>query len=158
MIYLGGFDSEEEAARKYDAHAKSTGSCRKINFPEEPVQEKTKERRKSKFKGVSWNFAAQKWVAQIRSGGKQEYLGSFSEESLASQAYEKAATALGRTITQLLGDDEEPSPVKQANGLHENGSGESHGKLGEKKSTKFRGIHWSLAARKVRHDLIGKQF
>jgi ribosomal protein L15E len=47
----------------------------------------------SKFKGVAWNKKAQKWIANIRVDGKSHYLGSFSDEREAADAYRKYALA-----------------------------------------------------------------
>ena len=43
----------------------------------------------SKFIGVSWNTRAKKWVAQIYVNGKINYLGLFTKEEDASEAYQK---------------------------------------------------------------------
>lgn len=45
----------------------------------------------SKYKGVSWNSAKQKWIAQIQSFGKKIYLGQFESERAAAKAYDVAA-------------------------------------------------------------------
>ena len=42
----------------------------------------------SKYKGVCWNSARNKWMADIRINGKKKYLGLFENELDASQAYQ----------------------------------------------------------------------
>ncbi len=48
----------------------------------------------SKYKGVSWDKSAEKWRAQIAINGKNNWLGCFSKEKDAAQAYNKAALKL----------------------------------------------------------------
>jgi hypothetical protein len=48
----------------------------------------------SKYKGVSWNKHAGKWMAQIKSNGDHLYLGIFENEEEAAEAYSKAAHEL----------------------------------------------------------------
>lgn len=45
----------------------------------------------SKYKGVSWNSADKKWVAQIRVLNKLIYLGFYDFEAIAALAYNEAA-------------------------------------------------------------------
>ena len=44
----------------------------------------------SSYAGVSWSKQNKKWVAQIYIDDKIKYLGSFEDEVLASEAYQKA--------------------------------------------------------------------
>lgn len=48
----------------------------------------------SRFKGVSWNRAANKWSAQIRCNYRSIYLGLFRDEIVAALAYDIAAYLL----------------------------------------------------------------
>jgi len=48
----------------------------------------------SRFKGVAWHKAAQKWQAQIQNVGKQMHLGYFTDEVDAARAYDAAAREL----------------------------------------------------------------
>jgi hypothetical protein len=45
----------------------------------------------SKYKGVSWNKRAKKWVTQICFNRRQIWIGSFDVESDAAKAYDKSA-------------------------------------------------------------------
>ena len=45
----------------------------------------------SKYKGVCWHKSANSWMAQIQSFGKSKYLGCFSTEKEAAEAYNAAA-------------------------------------------------------------------
>lgn len=49
------------------------------------------EKTSSRFKGVSWDKVNRKWLARIRKDYKMYYLGRFSSEIEAVQAYDKAA-------------------------------------------------------------------
>lgn len=46
---------------------------------------------KSAYKGVVWNRGSRKWVAQIRVGTKNKYLGAFVDQTEAAMAYDIAA-------------------------------------------------------------------
>lgn len=48
----------------------------------------------SKFKGVSWATRQKRWKAYIQEGSKNKYLGSFTDEIEAAEAYNKAALEL----------------------------------------------------------------
>lgn len=57
----------------------------------------------SRYKGVRWNARARKWYAQIGYGGRQEHLGSFSEERDAATAYDTRAKELWGEFAYLNG-------------------------------------------------------
>jgi hypothetical protein len=47
--------------------------------------------RSSKYKGVCWDKSRGKWMAMIKNNRKKNFLGRFSDEKLAAQAYNDAA-------------------------------------------------------------------
>ncbi len=48
----------------------------------------------SKFKGVTWHKGGRRWLAQVKSGQKNIYLGLFVNEKDAARAYNEAAIRL----------------------------------------------------------------
>ncbi|KAL5198369.1 hypothetical protein ABZP36_001881 [Zizania latifolia] len=115
QVYLGGYDMEEKAARAYDlATLKYWGPSTHINFPLEDYQEELEEmknmtrqeyvvylRRKSSgfsrgasmYRGVTRHHQHGRWQARIGrvSGNKDLYLGTFSTQEEAAEAYDVAA-------------------------------------------------------------------
>ncbi|XP_039049828.1 AP2-like ethylene-responsive transcription factor ANT [Hibiscus syriacus] len=115
QVYLGGYDMEEKAARAYDLAAlKYWGSSTHINFPLENYREELEEmknmnrqefvahlRRKSSgfsrgasmFRGVTRHHQHGRWQARIGrvAGNKDLYLGTFSTQEEAAEAYDIAA-------------------------------------------------------------------
>ncbi|XP_010941959.1 AP2-like ethylene-responsive transcription factor ANT [Elaeis guineensis] len=115
QVYLGGYDTEEKAARAYDLAAlKYWGPSTHINFPLEDYQEELEEmknmsrqeyvahlRRKSSgfsrgasmYRGVTRHHQHGRWQARIGrvSGNKDLYLGTFSTQEEAAEAYDIAA-------------------------------------------------------------------
>ncbi|TVU40938.1 hypothetical protein EJB05_14424, partial [Eragrostis curvula] len=111
----GGYDMEEKAARAYDLAAlKYWGPSTHINFPLEDYQEELEEmknmtrqeyvahlRRKSSgfsrgasmYRGVTRHHQHGRWQARIGrvSGNKDLYLGTFSTQEEAAEAYDIAA-------------------------------------------------------------------
>ena len=55
---------------------------------------KDRKNKVSKYTGVSWYKRDSVWVSMIRVNGKQTYLGRFSTELEASNAYQKALSSL----------------------------------------------------------------
>ncbi|CBI19360.3 unnamed protein product, partial [Vitis vinifera] len=114
-VYLGGYDMEEKAARAYDLAAlKYWGPSTHINFPLENYQEELEEmknmsrqeyvahlRRKSSgfsrgasmYRGVTRHHQHGRWQARIGrvAGNKDLYLGTFSTQEEAAEAYDVAA-------------------------------------------------------------------
>nr|KYP52357.1 AP2-like ethylene-responsive transcription factor ANT [Cajanus cajan] len=116
QVYLGGYDVEEKAARAYDMAAlKYWGPSSHINFPLENYQKELEEmknmtrqeyvahlRRKSSgfsrgasiYRGVtSRHHQHGRWQARIGrvAGNKDLYLGTFSTQEEAAEAYDIAA-------------------------------------------------------------------
>ncbi|XP_022739532.1 AP2-like ethylene-responsive transcription factor ANT isoform X2 [Durio zibethinus] len=115
QVYLGGYDMEEKAARAYDLAAlKYWGPSTHINFSLENYQKELEEmknmtrqeyvahlRRKSSgfsrgasmYRGVTRHHQHGRWQARIGrvAGNKDLYLGTFSTQEEAAEAYDIAA-------------------------------------------------------------------
>ncbi|KAL6530009.1 hypothetical protein OROMI_028654 [Orobanche minor] len=114
-VYLGGYDMEDKAARAYDLAAlKYWGPSTHINFPLENYQQEVEDmknmsrqeyvahlRRKSSgfsrgasiYRGVTRHHQHGRWQARIGrvAGNKDLYLGTFSTQEEAAEAYDVAA-------------------------------------------------------------------
>jgi plasmid stabilization system protein ParE len=99
---LGVFTYEEAAARAYDKIAGPLG--RSVNFPDEKCR--VVHGIVARFIGVTWYAATKKWLAQIYVNGQRTHLGYHSSEEAAAQAYDDAASALGRPVN-FPGDGQE---------------------------------------------------
>ncbi|POO03736.1 AP2/ERF transcription factor [Trema orientale] len=115
QVYLGGYDMEEKAARAYDLAAlKYWGPSTHINFPLENYQAELEEMKKmtrqeyvahlrrkssgfsrgaSMYRGVTRHHQHGRWQARIGrvAGNKDLYLGTFSTQEEAAEAYDVAA-------------------------------------------------------------------
>ncbi|XP_058102290.1 AP2-like ethylene-responsive transcription factor BBM [Magnolia sinica] len=115
QVYLGGYDKEEKAARAYDLAAlKYWGSTTTTNFPITNYEKELEEmkhmtrqeyvaslRRKSSgfsrgasiYRGVTRHHQHGRWQARIGrvAGNKDLYLGTFSTQEEAAEAYDIAA-------------------------------------------------------------------
>ncbi|KAJ7952717.1 AP2-like ethylene-responsive transcription factor ANT [Quillaja saponaria] len=115
QVYLGGYDMEEKAARAYDLAAlKYWGPSTHVNFRLENYQNELEEmknmtrqeyvahlRRKSSgfsrgasiYRGVTRHHQHGRWQARIGrvAGNKDLYLGTFSTQEEAAEAYDVAA-------------------------------------------------------------------
>jgi hypothetical protein len=80
QFHLGVFSSEEQAKNSYQYA---------LTHQEEITNRHVKEKT-SKYKGVSWNKRANKWIARIQINDKRVCLGYFNTQEEASQAYLKA--------------------------------------------------------------------
>ncbi|KAH7288677.1 hypothetical protein KP509_31G036600 [Ceratopteris richardii] len=115
QVYLGGYDKEEKAARAYDLAAlKYWGPSTHTNFPLSTYEKELEEmkgmtrqeyvaslRRKSSgfsrgasvYRGVTRHHQQGRWQARIGrvAGNKDLYLGTFSTQEEAAEAYDIAA-------------------------------------------------------------------
>ncbi|XP_031495337.1 AP2-like ethylene-responsive transcription factor AIL1 [Nymphaea colorata] len=115
QVYLGGYDLEEKAARAYDlAVLKYWGTTTTTNFPVSNYEEELEDmkhmsrqeyvaslRRKSSgfsrgasiYRGVTRHHQHGRWQARIGrvAGNKDLYLGTFSTQEEAAEAYDIAA-------------------------------------------------------------------
>ncbi|CAM0884149.1 unnamed protein product [Alopecurus aequalis] len=115
QVYLGGYDKEEKAARAYDLAAlKYWGPTTTTNFPVNNYEKELEEmkhmtrqefvaslRRKSSgfsrgasiYRGVTRHHQHGRWQARIGrvAGNKDLYLGTFSTQEEAAEAYDIAA-------------------------------------------------------------------
>ncbi|XP_044495925.1 AP2-like ethylene-responsive transcription factor AIL1 [Mangifera indica] len=115
QVYLGGYDKEEKAARAYDLAAlKYWGPTTHINFPLSTYEKELEQmkhmtrqefvanlRRKSSgfsrgasvYRGVTRHHQHGRWQARIGrvAGNKDLYLGTFSTQEEAAEAYDIAA-------------------------------------------------------------------
>ncbi|KAG1659226.1 hypothetical protein FOA52_008995 [Chlamydomonas sp. UWO 241] len=101
LAHIGYYATEEEAARAYDwAALNMQGHDAKRNFPHElvtapPVStgERRRERKTSKYLGVSYHKGASAWRADLWDPQLQrrERIGSFASEEEAARAYDYTA-------------------------------------------------------------------
>eukprot|EP01045_Picozoa_sp_COSAG04_P004720 COSAG04_NODE_209_length_20232_cov_116.817315_29_plen_338_part_00 len=121
---IGDFVDEDEAARAYDAQARALhGPGAWLNFPEAGERQGTAQQRRSAaelaadgaresgYRGVSWAKRSLKWEARIRHGGRQHYLGYFTDEDEAGRAYQRARLEIQQTgtLSTLAAADSEDS-------------------------------------------------
>jgi hypothetical protein len=94
----GPYDTEEDAARAYDALAGPLG--RPVNFPAAGSSQAhaVKGAKSSQYRGVSWHSAAKLWYPSIRVNGKNPPLGYFKDEAAAARKYDEVARPLGRLV------------------------------------------------------------
>lgn len=86
--YLGLFTNEEEAN---EAYQKALIQIKKGTPKNIEVKKAVFS---SKYKGVHWNKSEGKWKVEITIKGNRKYLGLFTNEEEANEAYQKALKAL----------------------------------------------------------------
>lgn len=55
----------------------------------------------SRFKGVSWSAAKNRWVVFVKEGGRRKWLGAYRDEVQAAQVYDEAARRVYRNNAVL---------------------------------------------------------
>jgi len=55
----------------------------------------------SKYPGISWDNKRNKWYARLRIGSTRRYLGSFTSEMEAFEAYREAVNDIGEKVVSL---------------------------------------------------------
>ncbi|KAK1733370.1 hypothetical protein QTG54_015929 [Skeletonema marinoi] len=107
LHYIGAYENEEEAAVDYARALLKYGSRRKrklIDFndvpPQLPILKSHGKVGSSKYEGVYFNKANNKWDAQITIDGKQHYIGAYDNEEEAAVDYARAAHTYGVEIIQ----------------------------------------------------------
>ncbi|KAG1671908.1 hypothetical protein FOA52_003475 [Chlamydomonas sp. UWO 241] len=105
LKHIGTYASEEDAARAYDYEAvKLHGpDYTKRNFPGELISEppvslgdERRERKSSRFNGVSWHKAREAWQADlwVPDTKRMQYIGLYDSEEDAAMAHDWAAVKL----------------------------------------------------------------
>ena len=69
----------------------SIGNLRAVTPAQNAMNRRSRPNSSSRYLGVSWNKASEKWSAQIIEEGKKRHLGLFTSEIEAAQSYDKAA-------------------------------------------------------------------
>ncbi|KAK9808652.1 hypothetical protein WJX72_001315 [[Myrmecia] bisecta] len=106
--HIGSFESEEEAARAFDAEAlRMLGADAGVNFrdsavkwlKEHPGQDTspTATKGSSQYRGVSWHERSGRWEVRVWGEGKQHFVGSFDCELDAARGYDRAILRLRGT-------------------------------------------------------------
>ena len=115
---LGSFDSDYDAAMKYDEEARKHG--KPVNFPIHPADiqaERRKkprklsaneriERQETEYVGVCWDKKKQRWHAEIQIGKKTKNLGYFDSDYDAAMKYDEEARKQGKAVNFKFSDED----------------------------------------------------
>lgn len=88
-----GMDTDHINGNRLDNRRKNLQSCTRS----QNIYNRKKTIGKCKYKGVSWSKRYKLFIAQMKINGKQTYLGRFTTEIKAAEAYRKAAKKLHGT-------------------------------------------------------------
>ena len=108
LLFLGAFNEEKIAAAAYNFYAKKYfgGYAVLNNVPEADFQNERvlKGTCASKFRGVTYNKRAKRWIARIGVDKNRLWLGSFKNERDAAIAYNKAFSKFksGKVVANIL--------------------------------------------------------
>jgi len=73
------------------------GNLRWVNACVQSSNRRANKKSKSKFKGVTWNKAANKWVVRLMVKGKRVLIGYYTDETEAAKAYDNYVLSIGAT-------------------------------------------------------------
>ena len=79
----------ERKVQKYSGLAAAAAAARPAppRLPRQPRRKGPKKRKTSRFIGVSWDAARGKWMAQVKEGKRQTFIGYYDDEEQAALAY-----------------------------------------------------------------------
>ena len=75
----------------HDKLDNSSSNLRAATLSQNQMNRRSSKRSSSKYLGVSWNKSHEKWTSQISIEGESKYLGYYTSETEAAQAYNTAA-------------------------------------------------------------------
>ena len=109
--------------------------------------------RRSRYVGVCWNKAAQKWQADIMVAGVAQYLGYFDDEADGARAYDAAVAAQNLHYPRNFPGDSGAKQAKKGAEMRNNISA-----IPDKGKSRFLGVSWSKQKKKwrVRTTVKGK--